>query len=195
MVTAPFVYLSIFSFTNLLISLYLQNSVKKYKTEGKLPVWVVRTRNILDHLDDSVKTLNSDEIRNLNSEKLSDFNFFHQKLVGTDQLASLSFLQIKPFQEGGDLYDFRDDYEFKMSKKPLIDLNEKYDGNFDEETIKEMNKSREDEIKGFNDLAQVEEELYDNERADLTENEYRNDHSEEFHHLAEVLKEFENEIR
>lgn len=164
MTKASFVYLSIFTICNVLITFYLQSAVNIYKLRGTLPTWVIRTRKFLDHLDQQQDENKSEQF---NKEPPSNFNVFGQEFLNTNEPATMPFLQIKPFESKGQLYDVRDDFEYKMSKKITIDLKEKYSEDIDEDVIEVMNKSRERGTGLFNDIEQTEEALFDDHEDDF----------------------------
>jgi hypothetical protein len=167
MFSAHFVYLSIFTIANFMVASYLQTAVNVYKAEGKLPDWVIYFRNVLEHLDEPCDGNEFKIQKDSNEEPSSPYNFF-KDLKEDQKPVSMPYLQIKPFQENGQMYDFRDEHEYKMSKKSETNIREKYkDDNIDTEFIDTMNSSREAENKWFRDLSQVEKDLYanDNERS------------------------------
>lgn len=145
-----------------MIASYLQSAVNLYKTKGKLPDWAIGFRKILDRLDEPC---DGSEFASSNKpdESAPFYDFFNDQELKKDQKpASMSFLQIKPFQQNGQMYDFRDDHEYKMSQNSSSNLHDKYQGDIDIEFIKVMNSSRESEGKLFGDLSRVEQELFEN---------------------------------
>lgn len=146
-----------------MIASYLQTALNLYKTEGKLPDWAVNFRKILDRLDEPCDGSEFMTKKPSDAEPSPIYDFFNDQDLKEDQKpASMSFLQIKPFQENGQMYDFRDEHEYKMSKNPATDLRDKYEDDIDIEFINVMNSSRESEGKLFGDLSRAEQELFEN---------------------------------
>ena len=200
MVSASFVYLSIFTLSNVMIASFLQAAVNVYKADGKLPNWVIYSRMILDRLDEPC---DGNEFKNDKKQKMSDeeptsvFDIFNDKELGEDQKpASMSFLQIKSFQENGQMYDFRDEHEYKMSKNPETDLNQKYQDDVDIDFINTMNFSRETDNNQLSDLSRVEQDLYENNNdKDGFKNDYESFNKESGESgVKDEVKRFEDKI-
>jgi hypothetical protein len=112
MPTAGTVYILIFTFFNIYITMYLQSSVNSYKSNGKLPRWAIKSRAFLDNLDDTIK---SEEIEKINAsifESVSAIGWMD--LFKNGQYSNMAFLQIKA--DADNTYEVRDDYELKKSK-------------------------------------------------------------------------------
>lgn len=195
MIKASFVYLSIFTFSNVMIFFYLHGAVERYKKEKMLPVWVVRARHFLDHLDENTKEYKAKEVREIATETPSLFDFFSETKFDKDKTpSSMSFLQIKPFKKDGQLYDYRDDFEYKMSTKSEDDYMEKYTDEtgkqlVDASTITEMNKSRSSQADEAVNFSNIEDELNDDdEQDDKADDGDGNDFKKKFKHLDKKYK-------
>jgi len=115
MVSASFIYFTFFTFTNIFSNLYLHKAVEIYRNTKKLPNWASTTRIFLETTDGIIKPCDIDDILNsltdvVDTEKEREFN---EKVFG--QAKSLKFLQLDATSDN--LYDLRDDFEFKRSIK------------------------------------------------------------------------------
>lgn len=112
MLPAATVYAVIFTLSNIYLAMYLHSSVEAYKSNKELPPWAVKARALLDHLDDTVKPDDLEEISAGIVENGGGGGWM--SIFGGEGYAQMDFLQIKA--DAYNKYDVRDDYELKRAQ-------------------------------------------------------------------------------
>ena len=122
MVSASFIYLTLFTFGNLLFCAYVKVVVNNYHGTGNLPYWVEITRAFFDKMDDAtIKPLEMEQINRLipedSYEKLQsilDSIRIRSSDGKTQEPSGLAFLQLSP-DPSTNLFDTRDDHTYRQS--------------------------------------------------------------------------------
>lgn len=155
MVSPPSAYFILFTTANIFLNIYFHKAAEVYRKTKKLPRWAIDTRTFLENTDGVIKPCEIDDIWNslTDTVDVQKEQEFDEKVFG--QAGQLKFLQLNPTPDN--MFDLRDDFEFKQSLKKNTDdpvvtrLNEYRINasrhNYHEENLKDVINGVMDELK------------------------------------------------
>lgn len=129
MVSAAFVYVTLYTFTNLMVALYLQKTVTICRTEKTVPRWAEKVRSFLDTLGDTARSYkNTDKDKDKDKDEKPEVQSAAevQARKFMSNCAKLEFIQLNTDKDGK--FDMKDEYERK-AQKPKSSVQKSVDAN------------------------------------------------------------------
>ena len=158
MASPKYAYFILFTTANIFLNIYFHKAAEVYRKTKKLPRWAIDTRTFLENTDGVIKPCEIDDILNslADTVDVQKEQEFDEKVFG--QAGQLKFLQLNPTPDN--MFDLRDDFEFKQSLKKTTDdpvvmrLNEYRINasrhNYHEDNLKDVINGVMDELKEVN---------------------------------------------
>lgn len=158
MVSASFVYVTIYTLTNLMVALYLQKTVTNCKESREIPIWAGAAREFLDKLGEASQTKEFEfEVDETGTETVA----MKKAKKFLKSCSSMDHIQLTLNKAGA--YEMKDEYELKAAQmklqKEMAETTEPDPENTENDTLNPFGNDFLDEIMEAGDGKGLEEEF------------------------------------